>query len=162
MREGLHNKEPSSRLVQLARITLHSPCLSSHRAAQLLPVSLPWEGMETRSRSPTARWSVSPARAVLNVTCSTSWGGEDRLSGHPSASWPSALSSGTYRAQWACGHAPVCDVVQAPSPPGLSPVASVGRACQVVVAPFLLFQGPEGGSVIKAQAPLCWRRRLGP
>lgn len=26
--------------------------------------------------SPTARWSVSPARAVLNVTRSTSWGQE--------------------------------------------------------------------------------------
>lgn len=84
------------------------------------------------------------------------------MRGCPSASWPSALSSGTYWAQWACGHAPVCDVVQAPSLPGLSPVASVGRACQVVVAPFLLLQGPEGGGVIKARAPLCWRRCLDP
>lgn len=76
MREGLHNKEPSSRLVQprLARLTLRYPCLSFHPSTQLLPACLPWEGMETRSRSPTARWSVSPARAVLNATCSTSWG----------------------------------------------------------------------------------------
>ena len=68
-----------------------------------------------------------------------------RLRSCPSTRRPSTLSSGTYWAQKASGHSSVCDVVQAPAPPGLRSAASPERTCQVAAAPFLLLQGPEEG-----------------
>lgn len=73
MREGPHNKQRSHRVPAAAG---QAPALRPRPSFQLSPASLRQEGTETRRRSPTARWSVSPARAVLNVTCSTSWGRE--------------------------------------------------------------------------------------
>lgn len=83
VRGGAHNKDPFGGPAPAATRQAHTlpPCPSFNPASPLSPARLPREGIEMRSRSPRARWSVSPARAVLNVTCSTSWGAAVRLRG---------------------------------------------------------------------------------